>query len=243
MMCVARRCYCGVFGRLHQWADGNRRYQQGVRRSYSPPHCRKCGRARYGGDGVCQGQVDAQSGGCSRFQHREFCFTLLRFHHAITSSTSKLRSSSFRTLSPSSPGLSTVPCVLTFLANAGLSSHWGGYWASHSPSCLTLSSPSSCSFQVRSQLAHSPMLRFVTCDAVCSAHRQLHHARRQVELARRNDTDVYVFSHRLDRPWVVFVLTTRDNQASTSSSVSRFGITLVRRCLGSTWLRCMHHCW
>ena len=53
------------------------------------------------------------------------------------------------------------------------------------------------------------MLRFVTCDAVCSAHRQLHHARRQVELARRNDTDVYVFSHRLDRPWVVFVLTTR----------------------------------
>ena len=100
MMCVARRCYCGVFGRLHQRADGNRRYQQGIRRSYSPSHCRKCGRARYGGDGVCQGQVDAQSGGCSRFQHREFCFTLLRFHHAITSSTSKSRSSSFRTLSP-----------------------------------------------------------------------------------------------------------------------------------------------
>lgn len=46
-----------------------------------------------------------------------------------------------------------------------------------------------------------PILRFVTLDAVCSAYGQLHHPRRQVELARRDDLDVYVVMTSTGYSW------------------------------------------
>lgn len=98
MVCAAGCCYRRVFGRLHQWTDGQRNYQQAIRWCHSPPYRRKCRRARHGGDGICQEQIDAQSGRCCRFQHREFSSTVLRLWNVITSSASKSPSSSFRTL-------------------------------------------------------------------------------------------------------------------------------------------------
>lgn len=125
----------------------------------------------------------------------------------------------------------TVPCVLTLLTNTGLSLRWDGYLASRLHSCSILSSPSSCSFPVRPAFPLLALQMSVIRDGLCSAYRQLRRPRRQVELARRDDPNVYVSPYGCTGLFFS-LLTTRDNQACISFSVLRFGITPVSQLFG-----------